>query len=81
MLCKHIRGYMWYVIDCFTMVTPHWKWQSPLINHNIIRFDASNLIIAGTPEVGGLTSIQALEIVRGCKGLNIISGDLVEVCG
>ncbi|MCC4273630.1 agmatinase [Marinomonas communis] len=33
----------------------------------------------GTPEVGGLTSIQALEIVRGCKGLNIVGGDLVEV--
>jgi hypothetical protein len=26
----------------------------------------------GTPEVGGLTSIQALEIVRGCRGLNLI---------
>ncbi len=33
----------------------------------------------GTPEVGGLTSIQALEIVRGCKGLNLIGADLVEV--
>jgi guanidinobutyrase len=33
----------------------------------------------GTPEVGGLTSIQALEIVRGCKGLQLIGGDLVEV--
>ena len=33
----------------------------------------------GTPEVGGLTSIQAIEIVRGCKGLNIIGADLVEV--
>ena len=33
----------------------------------------------GTPEVGGLTSIQALEIVRGCRGLNLIGGDLVEV--
>ena len=33
----------------------------------------------GTPEVGGLTSTQALEIVRGCRGLNIIGGDLVEV--
>ena len=34
----------------------------------------------GTPEVGGLTSTQALEIVRGCIGLNIVGGDLVEVC-
>ncbi|WP_414075757.1 arginase family protein, partial [Staphylococcus aureus] len=31
----------------------------------------------GTPEVGGLTSIQALEIVRGCRGLNLIGADLV----
>ena len=37
------------------------------------------LLILGTPEVGGLTSIQALEIVRGCRGLNIIGADLVEV--
>jgi guanidinobutyrase len=33
----------------------------------------------GTPEVGGLTTIQALEIIRGCSGLNVIGGDLVEV--
>lgn len=33
----------------------------------------------GTPEVGGLSSMQGLEIVRGCKGLNLIGGDLVEV--
>ncbi|WP_394689755.1 agmatinase [Hoeflea sp.] len=33
----------------------------------------------GTQEMGGLTSIQALEIVRGCAGLNLIGCDLVEV--
>jgi guanidinobutyrase len=33
----------------------------------------------GTPEVGGLTTPQGLEIVRGCRGLNLIGGDLVEV--
>jgi guanidinobutyrase len=33
----------------------------------------------GTPEVGGLTVPQALEIVRGCRGLNVVGGDLVEV--
>ena len=27
----------------------------------------------GTPEIGGLTTAQALEIVRGCKGLNLVS--------
>jgi guanidinobutyrase len=33
----------------------------------------------GTPEIGGLTSIQALEIIRGCRGLNLVGCDLVEV--
>jgi guanidinobutyrase len=33
----------------------------------------------GTPEVGGLTVPQALEIVRGCRGVNIVGADLVEV--
>jgi len=33
----------------------------------------------GTPEIGGLTTVQALEIVRGCRGLNLVGGDLVEV--
>ena len=38
------------------------------------------LFSQGTHEVGGLTVIQALEIIRGCRGMNIIGGDLVEVC-
>ena len=33
----------------------------------------------GTPEIGGLTVPQALEIIRGCFGLNLIGCDLVEV--
>lgn len=33
----------------------------------------------GTHEIGGLTVIQVLEIIRGSKGMNIIGGDLVEV--
>lgn len=33
----------------------------------------------GTVEVGGLTTIQGLEIIRGCMGLNLVGGDLVEV--
>jgi arginase family enzyme len=34
----------------------------------------------GTPEVGGFTSHQLLQLVRGLKGLNIVGFDLVEVC-
>ena len=33
----------------------------------------------GTPEIGGLTSVQAIEIIRGCRGLNLVGCDLVEV--
>jgi agmatinase/guanidinopropionase len=33
----------------------------------------------GTPEVGGFTSFQALEMVRGLRGLNLIGFDIVEV--
>lgn len=33
----------------------------------------------GTLEIGGLTIWQALEIIRGCAGLNLVGCDLVEV--
>jgi guanidinobutyrase len=33
----------------------------------------------GTVEPGGLTTVQALEIVRGARGLNLVGADLVEV--
>jgi guanidinobutyrase len=49
-----------------------------------VSFDIDSLDPAfapgtGTPEIGGLTVIQAIEILRGCRGLDIIGGDLVEV--
>ena len=33
----------------------------------------------GTPEIGGFTTREALELIRGLKGLNLIGGDVVEV--
>lgn len=33
----------------------------------------------GTPEIGGLTVPQALEIIRGLKGCQLVGADLVEV--
>ena len=33
----------------------------------------------GTLEIGGLTTVQALEIVRGLAGANLVGADLVEV--
>ncbi len=33
----------------------------------------------GTPEIGGLTTREALAILRGMKGVNLVGGDVVEV--
>ncbi len=33
----------------------------------------------GTPEVGGLTTIEAQRLLRGLRGLDIVGGDVVEV--
>jgi len=33
----------------------------------------------GTPEIGGLTTMQGLEVIRGCRGLDLVGADLVEV--
>lgn len=33
----------------------------------------------GTPEVGGMTPREVLELIRGLKGLNLVGGDVVEV--
>jgi agmatinase len=33
----------------------------------------------GTPEAGGMTSRELLEIVRGLRGLNLVGADVVEV--
>ena len=49
-----------------------------------ISFDIDSLDPAfapgtGTPEVGGLTTREAMELVRGCAGLDIVGGDVVEV--
>ena len=33
----------------------------------------------GTPEAGGLTSAQLLEVLRGLAGLNVVGADIVEV--
>jgi guanidinobutyrase len=49
-----------------------------------ISFDIDGLDPAfapgtGTPEIGGLTTVQGIEILRGCRGLDVVGGDLVEV--
>ena len=33
----------------------------------------------GTPEIGGITTVEALKFLRGLRGLNLVGGDVVEV--
>ena len=49
------------------------------ISFDIDGLDPSFAGGTGTPEIGGLTVPQGLEIIRGCHGLNLVGGDLVEV--
>lgn len=49
------------------------------LSFDIDGLDPSVAPGTGTPEIGGLTLAQALEIIRGCRGMNVVGGDLVEV--
>ena len=49
-----------------------------------VSFDVDGLDPAyapgtGTPEIGGLSTLDALRLLRGLIGLNVVGGDLVEV--
>lgn len=49
------------------------------ITFDIDGLDPAYAAGTGTPEIGGLSIHQGLEIIRGCRGLDVVGGDLVEV--
>ncbi|WP_293575840.1 agmatinase [Phaeobacter sp.] len=49
------------------------------VSYDIDSLDPAYAPGTGTPEIGGLTSAQALELIRALRGLNIVGCDLVEV--
>lgn len=49
------------------------------LTYDIDSLDPAFAPGTGTVEVGGLSTWQGLEIIRGCRGLNLVGGDLVEV--
>lgn len=49
------------------------------LTFDIDSLDPSVAPGTGTPEIGGLTASQGMEIIRGCHGLNLVGCDLVEV--
>ena len=49
------------------------------ISIDIDVLDPAHAPGTGTPEAGGITSREILEILRGFRGLNLIGADVVEV--
>ena len=49
------------------------------VTYDIDSLDPAYAPGTGTPEIGGLTTPQALQLIRTLKGLNIVGCDLVEV--
>jgi guanidinobutyrase len=49
------------------------------LTYDIDSLDPAFAPGTGTVEIAGLTTWQALEIIRGARGLNLVGGDLVEV--
>ncbi|ATG36023.1 MULTISPECIES: agmatinase [Phaeobacter] len=49
------------------------------VSYDIDSLDPAYAPGTGTPEIGGLTTPQALELIRALRGLNIVGCDMVEV--
>jgi guanidinobutyrase len=48
------------------------------VSFDVDGLDPSIAPGTGTPEIGGLTGVQGLEIIRGCRGLALVGADVVE---
>lgn len=53
--------------------------QKVYLTYDIDSLDPAYAPGTGTPEIGGLTTPQAMELIRGLRGLNIVGADMVEV--
>ena len=49
------------------------------VSFDIDSIDPSFAPGTGTPEIGGLTTIEAQALIRGLRGLNLVGADVVEV--
>jgi len=49
------------------------------LSFDVDSLDPSFAPGTGTPEIGGLTTREVLELIRGLKGVNLVGGDVVEV--
>ncbi|MGB5629205.1 MAG: arginase family protein, partial [Woeseiaceae bacterium] len=71
----HRRG----IEDVVTETRRHLGENPVYVTFDIDCLDPSYAPGTGTPVCGGLTSHQAMSILRGLKGINIVGMDVVEV--
>jgi len=57
-----------------------WDGEGPTyVSFDIDSIDPSYAPGTGTPEIGGLTTMEAQRLIRGLRGLNLVGADVVEV--
>jgi agmatinase len=84
---KHMGAQVLTIDECFEagipavvqMVRERVGGRRTYVSLDIDAVDPAYAPGVGTPEVGGFTSYQMLQLVRGLLGLNLVGFDLVEV--
>jgi len=85
---KGIGAQVLSIDECFAMGIPaviekitKLMGQNPVyVSLDVDSIDPAYAPGTGTPEIGGFTSYQMLQMLRGLKGLNLVGFDIVEVC-
>ncbi len=71
----HDRGWRWAVEEALRVVGS----GPTYLSYDIDSLDPVYAPGTGTPEAGGMTTIEALRMVRGLRGIDFVGADLVEV--
>ena len=71
----HDRGWRWAVEEAVRVAGS----GPTYLSFDVDSLDPIYAPGTGTPEPGGITMLEALRIVRGLTGLNVVGGDVVEV--
>lgn len=71
----HDRGWRWAVEEALRVAGS----GPTYLSFDVDSLDPIYAPGTGTPEPGGITMLEALRIVRGLTGLNVVGGDVVEV--
>lgn len=85
---RELGALVWGADECLTLGIPavvaslreHLAGRPLYVSLDLDAADPAYAPGVGTPEIGGLTSHQLLQLVRGLRGLRLIGADVVELC-